>query len=91
MSLTKRRMVLLDPKEDSQYGNLARQDGLSVNEWIRQALKQAARPQSQEVAQALARMAKRHLPAPSIEDLDTMAMPPVAAIAPRMKPRRGRK
>ncbi len=91
MSLSKRRMVLLDPKEDTEYGKLARQEGLSVNEWIRNALKQAARPQNQEVAQALARMAKRHLPSPSIEDLDTLTMPPVSSIAPRVTRRRGRK
>lgn len=71
--MSKRLQVLLDERELSELGEIAERHGMTVSEWVRQAIRAARRRESQgDVARKLAvlRTAMTHaFPAPDIEQM----------------------
>ena len=71
--MSKRLQVLLDEREYAELGKIAERQGLTVSEWVRQAIRAARRREPEgDVARkrAAVRAAMRHsFPAPGIEQM----------------------
>ncbi len=71
--MSKRLQVLLDERELAELGQLAERQGMTVSEWVRQAIRAARRRESDgDVARKLAairKAAEYSFPAPDIDEM----------------------
>jgi len=71
--MSKRLQVLIEERELAEIGEIAERNGVTVSEWVRQAIRAARRRESEgDVARKLAvlRKAMTHsFPAPDIEQM----------------------
>ena len=71
--MSKRLQVLLNPKEFNEFQQLSRKLGVSLGEWVRQALRQAAqrssRKSSDEKLEAIRRASRLSYPSGEIDTL----------------------
>lgn len=69
--MSKRLQVLLNPKEFNGFQHLAREMGVSLGEWVRQALRQAAQSSShkspREKLEGIRRASRLSYPSGNIE------------------------
>ncbi len=71
--MSKRLQVLLDPKEFNGFQHLARELGVSLGEWVRQSLRQAAQRSShkspREKLESIRRAGRLNYPSGEIETM----------------------